>query len=661
MYNKWETKEYLTQEFEGEGREIHENSVVNHILNLRGIRSTDEVKYSINKILSPFLLKDMDKGVAVLMEHIRDQKNILIIGDYDCDGATATTIGVEGLQMLGAQNVSFLIPDRKKHGYGLTPAIVEIAGKSKPDLIVTVDNGISSIEGAKAIYALEHPCKLLITDHHLAPDGDLPPAEAIINPNQNDCDFPSKNLAGCGVMFYTIAALRTRMREAGMFEELGIEEPKLTPLLDVLALGTIADVVKLDYNNRLIVDAGLKMINSGEVRPGIRYLLESAKKKIGDIVASDFGFGAGPRLNAAGRLEDMTIGIQCLLSKNDDEAKEIAYYLNDLNVKRRDIEKVTVNKAVEALLKDMDSGLGDAYGLVIHIPEAHEGVIGIVASRIKDRHNKAVIVFADHENGTDIKGSSRSIPGVHLKHCLNEVEAMHPGILTDDKGNPRFGGHAMAAGLTVRKSDLDTFKKSFDIIIRKYLTADMVRGNVVSDMKLHASEMTMETCEAIKSAGPWGQGFEEPTFYGEFEVIDKRPVGDGTHLKLDLKDRESGQRFSAIAFSAVQDDELPCDTFIQCQYKLDINEFRGRRTVQLMVNSLQDPHLCLEMEKAQEALLEAKQAKSTDVAKEDVDLLDQAEVKAENAVQKKSVPEKVKTAPVKTKNSGYEVSGNAPF
>jgi single-stranded-DNA-specific exonuclease len=541
---------------------------------------------------------------------------ILIVGDYDCDGCTATSVAVEGLRLLGAKNVGFMVPDRVKHGYGLTPAIAKLAGEEKPDLIVTVDNGISSMDGAEEIKNFEYPCQLVVTDHHLPSKEGLPDADAIVNPNQDGCAFPSKNIAGCGVMFYTIIATRKKMREQKIFEKLGMPEPSIMQLIDLVALGTVADVVTLDYNNRILVSAGLKHINEGRGRPGLVSLLEQKGKKIGNIVSSDFGFAAGPCLNAAGRLDDMTIGIKCLLETNELIAADIATNLVKLNETRKEIELGMVEDAV-SIVKDFTT---DRFGVCLHGKDWHEGVVGIVASRIKERLNRPVLCFADTHGAegarqrlksavdagespelikvlrddlgnSDIKASARSVPGIHLKHILDEISTKYPSILQKNK----FGGHAMAAGVSILLKNFNQFQDIFDMFIRRELTQDMINGRVDVDIKnLPAELITMENAEVLKNEGPWGQNFPKPIFSSEFHVIETRILKE-KHLKLRLGSKTSNHQFDAIAFNCVEDGKLPVGQTLEASFSMDINEFRGNKTLQLMIDHLQDDNLSREL------------------------------------------------------------------
>jgi single-stranded-DNA-specific exonuclease len=597
---------------------IHENPLLNRIYQNRNVKSADDIDYNLSKLINPQLMKGMNEGTDVIINHILAGSKILVVGDYDCDGATSTTIAVDGLRMLGAKDVEFLIPDRQIHGYGLSEKIVALAEKFKPDLIITVDNGIAAFEGALAVRALSKPCQLLITDHHLpAESGEVPVADAIINPSQPGCGFPSKNIAGCGVMFYTIMGTRAKMRQRGLFEKLNMKEPRLNPLLDVLALGTIADVVKLDLNNRVMVAAGLEWINSGMCRPGLRKILELKKKEIGKIVASDFGFAAGPCINAAGRLDDMTIGIKCLLERENEEVSDaLAQRLFDLNETRREIESGMVEDALDVL----DEINPDQQGIIIYHPDWHEGVVGIVASRIKDRTDKPVLCFTDtHEmsaakskleramelgvtgeklkllqdevGNCDIKASGRAIPGIHLKHILDEISKKRPEMLY------KFGGHAMAAGLSFASKYMDEFTILFNDIVTREMTDEMKRGLISVDIdNIDPSEITLENAELIHNAAIWGQGFEPPIFSQRFEVIEKRPLSEDKHLKMKVRVKGTTQVFDAIAFNCIDRGVHPVDKFAELSFKLDINEWKGRRSVQLMVDHIQDPELAKTLE-----------------------------------------------------------------
>lgn len=542
----------------------------------RGITTAGELNYSLEHLLPFNQLKGIDEAVTLLVEALHRQWRILVVGDFDADGATSTTVAVRALRMLGAGEVDFLVPNRFEYGYGLTPEIVAVAAARQPDLIVTVDNGISSIQGVAA--AQLAGIKVLVTDHHL-PGDELPAAEAMVNPNQPGDDFPCKNLAGVGVIFYTMLALRSRLRETGWFAERGMVVPNLASLLDLVALGTVADVVVLDHNNRILVAQGLARIRAGHASPGIQALCEASKRDPVRLVASDLGFGLGPRLNAAGRMEDMSIGINCLLSDNLDAARQLAVRLEALNHERRAVEGEMRDEAlaeVERLHLDDPTSL--PFGFCLYNPDWHEGVIGILASRIKDKLHRPVIVFTDAANG-DIKGSARSVSGLHIRDALDAVAAAHPELLK------KFGGHAMAAGLTIHAAVLDKFKQAFDAEVRRHLTAAQLRGTLLSDGELRPEEATLELAAQLRSDSPWGQGFAEPLFDGWFEVVSSRIVGE-RHLKLQLQWPGSRQCVDAIAFNVDEPLLHISPQRMEIAYRLDINEWRGTQSLQLLIDTI---------------------------------------------------------------------------
>lgn len=542
----------------------------------RGVISAEELNHSLDHLLPFHRLKGIDEAVALLVEALENRWRILVVGDFDADGATSTTVAVKALRMLGAAEVDFLVPNRFEYGYGLTPEIVAVAAERRPDLIVTVDNGISSINGVAA--AQQAGIKVLVTDHHL-PGEELPAAEAIVNPNQPGDEFPCKSMAGVGVVFYTMLALRSRLREAGWFEQLGMKAPNLATLLDLVALGTVADVVPLEHNNRILVAQGLARIRAGHASPGIQALCEASKRDTSRLVSSDLGFGLGPRLNAAGRMEDMTIGINCLLSDNLAEARSLAARLETLNHERRTVEGDMRDEAlaeVERLHLDEDACL--PFGFCLYNPSWHEGVIGILASRIKDKLHRPVIVFTDAANG-DIKGSARSVKGLHIRDALDAVAAVQPELLK------KFGGHAMAAGLTIHADALETFKQAFDAEVRRHLNDEDLRGTLLSDGELTSEEATMELAARLRSETPWGQGFVEPLFDGWFEVAGSRVVGE-RHLKMQLRWPDSGQLVDAIAFNVDEPLLALQPQQVQIAYRLDINEWRGNQSLQLLVDTI---------------------------------------------------------------------------
>jgi len=547
---------------------VHEDPLLDWLYRGRGVTESAELDYGLAGIESPYTLKGIEQAATLLADSIESGDRLLIISDYDCDGATGCAIGVEGLRGLGASNVEFLVPNRFDYGYGLSPEIVAEAAKLKPDVIITVDNGIASLAGAKAVKDLPHPTKLLITDHHLAPE-QLPEADVIVNPNQPGCEFPSKALAGCGVMFYVLLATRKELKSRGWFES--HTNPNMADLLDLLALGTVADVVPLDHNNRILVRQGLDRINQGYVRPGIRALLEIGNRTIGNIVASDFGFVAGPRLNAAGRLEDMTIGINCLLEKDPGIAMQYATRLDEINRERKVIEKDMKDSAVENI-----ELAKERYGLCVYRQEWHQGVIGIVASRIKDSMFRPVICFAPDSDGI-IKGSARSVKGFHMRDALANIDAKEPGILL------KYGGHAMAAGMSINYDDYERFCDLFDEQVKLVLTAKDIEGNIETDGVLPKDRFDIYTAQLLKDAGPWGQHFPEPVFMGEFTVIEHRVLAD-KHLKMLLRPIGGSQPVEAICFNCVDGSyefEWPV---INAVFKLDVNEWRGRQSLQLLID-----------------------------------------------------------------------------
>ncbi len=547
--------------------------VLARVFRRRGVRSLRELDYSLRNLAPVEALKGIERAVSVLEESLQKGHSVLIVGDFDADGATSTALAVRALRGMGAARVEYLVPNRFEYGYGLTPEIVAVAARRKPDLIVTVDNGISSIAGVEAARAEGIP--VLITDHHL-PGERLPEAAAIVNPNQPGDRFPSKNLAGVGVIFYLMLALRARLRETGWFASRGLDEPNLAELLDLVALGTVADVVPLDYNNRILVAQGLARIRGGHCCAGIEALVEVAGRRQGELVASDLGFAIGPRLNAAGRLEDMSLGIECLLADSPEEARPLAERLDELNRERRAIEGEMKEEAlaiVEALHMDEEADL--PLGLCLYGEKWHQGVIGILASRIKERLHRPVIAFAPGD-GDELKGSARSVPGLHIRDALDAVAARHPELLR------RFGGHAMAAGVTLHRDALEPFRRAFDEEVRRHLAETDLCGWIHSDGELSSEELNLELAEAIRCNGPWGQGFPEPLFDGVFEVVQRRVVGE-RHLKMVLRMPRHEEHFDAIAFNTLDCDWSPDVEQVQAAYRLEVNEFRGRRLLQLVL------------------------------------------------------------------------------
>jgi len=547
--------------------------LVERVLLARGITSESELDRTLAKLPSPWLLSGMEDMVSHLLIALNEQQKICIVADFDADGATSCAVAIKGLQLMGAGQVTFIVPNRFEYGYGLTPEIVELVKLQNPDVIITVDNGISSIDGVKA--AMESGIKVLVTDHHL-PGLELPEAAAIVNPNLPDDKFPNKALAGVGVIFYVLLALRSRLRELKWFEAQHIQEPNLAQLLDYVALGTVADVVALEQINRILVHQGLLRIRTGQCHPGLTALVEVSGKNPQALMASDLGFSIGPRLNAAGRMDDMSLGIQCLLTDDPALAKEIALQLDELNNDRREVEAVMKHEAM-ALLSEMKT-LDEHHlpaGVCLFDANWHQGVIGILASRIKDQVHRPVIAFAPA--GIDlIKGSARSIPGVHIRDVLSDIAAAHPKILS------KFGGHAMAAGLSIKMHDYPPFALAFDEMVSKRLASVDLEQKILSDGELSEQEMTLEMADLLQNAATWGQEFPEPLFDGVFDVIQSRIVGQ-RHLKLVLRKPAGDLVIDAIAFFVDRPEHWLGLRQIRAAYKLDINEFRGNRSVQFIV------------------------------------------------------------------------------
>ena len=563
----------ISAEISDELKQSELHPVLQSILSHRNVKTPDELEYSLNKLLGIDLLKGMDQAVEYIIDAIKNKQKILIVGDFDADGATSTAVCLRALKMLGHESVDFLVPNRFDFGYGLSPELVAVACENKPDLLITVDNGISSIQGVAA--ARQAGIKVVVTDHHLA-GSELPDAHAIVNPNQPGCEFPSKNLAGVGVIFYVMLAVRASLRKAGYFTDI-LPEPNMGKLLDLVALGTVADVVPLDTNNRILVSQGLKRMQSGKACVGIQSILKVAGRDIHRIVASDLGFSIGPRLNAAGRLEDMSLGIECLITDDMNRAMSIAEQLDQLNTSRREIEQDMQQQAMKSLqhLEDTMDQADLPFGISLYNSEWHQGVVGILASRIKEKFNRPVIVFAD-DNETVIKGSARSIKGLHIRDVLDTISTRHPGMII------KFGGHAMAAGLSLNKAQFEMFETAFNAEVEKQINSEALQGVIESDGELQSDDLNLILAEAIRDAGPWGQGFVEPTFDGEFEVVDWRVVGE-KHLKMELQSEDAEQPISAIAFNVPASKLEESEGFIRAAYRLDVNEFRNKKSAQLVV------------------------------------------------------------------------------
>jgi single-stranded-DNA-specific exonuclease len=535
------------------------NPLLARLYAARGLVSKSELETSLSGIIPPEQLTNAPQMAKLLADAIAANKKLLVIGDYDADGATATAVAVKGLSSMGAK-VDFLVPNRFEYGYGLTPEIVALAATLKPDILITVDNGIASVDGVAAANLLG--LQVLVTDHHL-PAETTPAAACIVNPNQHGCTFKSKNLAGVGVMFYVLLALRAELRSRGAFENKS--EPNLTELLDLVALGTVADLVKLDANNRILVEQGLRRIRAGAGCAGITALLKIAGKSPEKVTAQDFGFAVGPRLNAAGRLDDMRLGIACLLAEAESEAIQKAQTLHELNMERRNIE---ADMQDSALISLENIEVAENYSLSIYNADYHQGVIGILASRLKEKYHRPTIVFADAGDNI-IKGSGRSIAGLHLRDALDLVTKRHPQLII------KFGGHAMAAGLSIKQADFAFFQQAFETVARELLTEADLQAVIETDGSLEANEMSLQTALLLASS-VWGQGFAAPLFYDEFKVINQRIVGE-KHLKLILE--KDHKRFDAIYFNCV----VNLNAEINAVYALEANEYKGLQTVQLQV------------------------------------------------------------------------------
>jgi len=545
--------------------------VLRRVYASRGVTSDAELDLSLQQLLPVTSLAGVDAAARLLAEH-RTQGRVLVVGDFDADGATSSALVVRALRALGFQHVDFLVPNRFRFGYGLTPEIVALAAERTPSLIVTVDNGVSSIEGAAAARALG--IALLITDHHL-PGATLPDAAVIVNPNLIGSIFGSPNLAGVGVAFYVIVALARLLALPGF---------KPADLLDLVALGTVADVVPLDRNNRILVEQGLRRIRAGRCVPGIRALLEQAGKRLEQLTAADLAFTVGPRLNAAGRLTDMSIGIACLLTEDAGEAARLAGQLTRLNEERREIEQRMQLEAIDIADAVRTAADGaEELGICLFDETWHQGVIGLVAGRIKDRLHRPVIAFARAEDGS-LRGSARSIAGVHIRDALDSVAVRHPGLIA------KFGGHAMAAGLSLRAENLEPFRVAFAAEIALRADPASLTGVILSDGELAAAELSMETARVLRAAGPWGQAFPEPVFDGLFGVQSTRIVGD-RHLKLALRSDSRAEPIDAIAFGYIggvaEDATLRTGSRVRVAYRIEVNEWNGSAKVQLNCQHLQ--------------------------------------------------------------------------
>jgi len=539
--------------------------VLQQVYAARGVACPDETGHRLAGLLPPDALGGLECATGLLANAIDGDARILIAGDFDCDGATGCAVGVRGLRMLGARNVGYVVPDRAVHGYGLTPALVATL-QPAPDLIVTVDNGIASLAGVAAAKA--RGSKVIVTDHHL-PGPALPGADAIVNPNAAGDGFASKNLCGVGVMFYLLLALRARLGKRDAVD--------LAPLLDLVALGTVADLVPLDHNNRALVEAGLRRIRAGRACAGIASLFEVAGRDVRNATASDLGFAIGPRINAAGRLEDMSIGVECLLADDAAHARGLAAVLNDINAQRRDLQTSMVEQALVGLV---DLPAGDAVGVSLFDPGWHHGVVGLVAAKVKERLHRPVVAFAPAGEDDVLRGSARSVPGFHVRDALAEVDARCPGLIE------RFGGHAMAAGLSLRLAHYARFAQTFDAVVRERIAPESLQAVLASDGELAPRDFVLDLARQLRLAGPWGQGFPAPLFDNVFECVDCRPMGStGAHRRLQLRDPRDGRVHDAVWFNT--DGDVSAGVPQRFAYELMVNDWQGRESLRLLVRHVE--------------------------------------------------------------------------
>ncbi|AHN72027.1 single-stranded-DNA-specific exonuclease RecJ,putative' [Aggregatibacter actinomycetemcomitans HK1651] len=557
------------------GNKLCDDPLLDRLYRSRHIKNACQLDRTLAAIHNPNLMSGLDDAVALLLEAYEKQQKIVIVGDFDADGATSTALAVLALRQLGFVNVAYLVPNRFEQGYGLSVAVAQEALALDVELLITVDNGVSSHEGVA--FLKERGVNVIVTDHHLPPES-LPSADAIINPNLAHCGFPSKNLAGVGVAFYLMLALRAKFRELGMFD--AKNQPNFTELLDLVALGTVSDVVPLDQNNRILVYQGLARIKAQRCRFGIRALAEVAKRDLAGFSASDLGFSIAPRLNAAGRLDNMSVGVELLLAEDMESARALALELDGLNQARKEIEQGMKLEALKICqnLTALENQL--PHSIVLYQADWHQGVLGIVASRIKDQFHRPVIAFAQEQDGI-LKGSARSIPGLHIRDALERVYSQHPDLIL------KFGGHAMAAGLSINENYFADFQRIFNETVSELLAQEQLQGSIWTDGELSVNELNLNTAERLKSAGPWGQAFPEPLFDGEFKILQQRLVGE-KHLKMMVESKLGGPLMDAIAFNV--DTRYYPDLSIKTAklvYKLDINEFRGNRDIQLLIDYIE--------------------------------------------------------------------------
>lgn len=551
---------------------LHASPLLSRLYAARGLQSPEETDLALAHLLPPDALLGLDAAVELLLDAIAEDRRIVVVGDFDCDGATGAAVAMRGLSMLGARQVCFKVPHRVLHGYGLTPGLVEELVPLQPELLITVDSGIACLPGVARAKALGW--RVLITDHHL-PGERLPDANAIVNPNQPGCAFASKALAGVGVMFYLLLAVRRRLREHG----LPGADADLSGLLDLVAVGTVADMVKLDANNRRLVRAGLARIRQGRCQPGIKALAAVSGLELAKLTEVDIGFRIGPKINAAGRLEDMALGIECLLAEEGARAMDMAESLHAINQERQELQQDMLQEAEQVLASVTDDATDAGPAVLLFQPHWHPGIIGLVASRVKDSRHRPALVFAPSEPGSaELRGSARSIPGFHIRDALAHIDALHPGLIS------RFGGHAMAAGLSLPMAHLSDFQAALQSVARAWIAPDALQGVFWSDGALAEHELERETALLLQGAGPWGQGFAPPLFDNEFGVLDWRVLKD-RHLKLRLALPGSARSIDAIQFGGYVGQAPPAR--IRAVYELQTNDWRERRGVQCLIRHLE--------------------------------------------------------------------------
>lgn len=569
------------------GRPFHSNPIVDTVMRRRGVYSASKMEYKLKNLLSFKSLKGIEEAQRIIVGAIMQQKKILVLADYDCDGATACTVMVKGLRMLGAKNVSYAVPNRFTMGYGTTPALVDSIASQEPDLIITVDNGISSFAGIDHIRKVLPKTQIVVTDHHIASsDGSLPDADAVVNPNQIGCDFPSKNLCGCGVAWYVCLAVRALMREMGAFFMLGMKEPNLAILVDIVALGTIADVVPLDYNNRIIVSVGLDLVRSEEGNRGIVALLRASGKNVQETLSSDFSFGLGPRINSAGRLADMRLGIETLLSDKETLVNGYANELCKTNDVRKDIQNDMIAVA-NIIVKKLDNS---RRSIVLHHESFNEGIVGLVASRLKESYGVPTFIFAKNDNGM-LKGSGRSVPGAHLYNILHEVQELYTSrnniFEEKDKLIQGFGGHAMAAGLSILPENLEVFYNLLDEIVKEHLEKPL--DIIETDGEINPEDYTLENVEELRMSSPFGQSFPEPILEMKLQILSTRFSKNKRHLFYVLQ--HGSKTYEAIAFNYEERKQLYKlpkegeESNVRVVFRPDISMFSGKPELKMIVES----------------------------------------------------------------------------